>query len=94
MDIDRSARKAALQRIHDAVKMLPDEDIARAQKLVRTELRARGALSVLQSEIDDADAQLPLVPAPTLDEKAPVDEVVQPPAIARARSRRAVEVSE
>lgn len=95
MDTDRLARKEALKRIHDAVKTLPDEDVERALKLVRTELRARGALSVLQSEIDgDEPAQQPAAQL-SLDEKEQTSEVVQPTAIARARgSRRAAAAAE
>jgi hypothetical protein len=49
---NRAARKEALQSVHVVIKGLGDEDLLRVQKLVRVEVKSRGSLAALQSEID------------------------------------------
>jgi hypothetical protein len=53
LDTKAISRKEALKIIHSQVIALPDVDLLRVQKLVKAELRARGSLAALQSEIDD-----------------------------------------
>lgn len=52
MQNSKASRIEALRTIANEVQLLPDEDLARVMKLVKTELKARHAISDITAEIN------------------------------------------
>lgn len=53
VDFSRESRKEALKSAHALITSMGDEDLERVAKLLKAEVKARGALATLQAEIDE-----------------------------------------
>lgn len=56
MENSKANRIAALKTIAHEVQLLPNEDLQRVLKLVKTELKARSAMEDLAAEINEEQA--------------------------------------